>query len=119
MLETHSEVSFFIGLPLTMAAVGTSLPELASSISALRRNEGDLLVGNVIGSNLFNLMMVLGTCAIFHPFALPGQTLIRDLPIMICFSAVLIPVIYFCHGVNRLHGGVLLLVYCGYMYSLL
>ncbi len=104
---------------LTMAAVGTSLPELASSISALRRNEGDLLVGNVIGSNLFNLMMVLGTCAIFHPFALPGQTLIRDLPIMIFFSAMLIPVIYFRHGVNRLHGGVLLLAYCAYMFSLL
>ena len=104
---------------LTMAAVGTSLPELASSVSALRRNEGDLLVGNVIGSNLFNLMMVLGICATFHPFALPGQTLIRDLPVMICFSAVLIPVIFFRHGLNRLHGAVLLLAYGGYMYSLL
>ena len=104
---------------LSMAAVGTSLPELASSFSALRRGEGDILVGNVIGSNLFNLMMVLGICGVFHPFALPGQTLIRDLPVMICFSGVLIPVIYFCHSVNRLHGGVFLMTYCGYMYILL
>jgi cation:H+ antiporter len=104
---------------LTMAAVGTSLPELASSLSALRRNQGDLLIGNILGSNLFNLLMVMGTTAMVTPFVMPRQTLIRDLPVMICFSALLIPVIVRHHSLKRIHGVMLVLAYGGYIYSLM
>ncbi len=104
---------------LTMAAVGTSLPELASSFSAMRRNQGDLLLGNILGSNLFNLLMVMGSTALVRPFAMPGQSLIRDLPVMIFFSAILIPVILRHHGLKRRHGLVLVLVYGVFFYSLI
>lgn len=103
---------------LTMAAAGTSLPELASSFSALRHNQGDLLIGNILGSNLFNLLMVMGTTAMVTPFVMPQQTLIRDLPVMICFSALLIPVIVRHHSLQKRHGLLLLLAYGGYIFSL-
>ncbi|MBU1708731.1 MAG: sodium:calcium antiporter, partial [Proteobacteria bacterium] len=104
---------------LTLAAVGTSLPELASCISAARRKESDMIVGNVIGSNLFNLMMVFGTTAAVMPFHLERQLLCRDLPVMIAFSAVLVPCLVLWQGVRRWHGVLLLCCYLGYLYTLL
>lgn len=109
--------SLIIGL--TMAAVGTSLPELASSISAIRRKETDLLLGNIIGSNLFNLLMVLGGTALIKPFDLGEELLVRDLPIMTLFSAMLIPLLFFGNKITRLHGFLLLSTYGLYMVSLI
>lgn len=103
---------------LTMAAVGTSLPELASCISAIRRHHTDLLVGNIIGSNLFNLLMVFGGTAIYYPFAIPADLLKRDVPVMIAFSLVLLISIITKHQVSRLLGFFLLLAYGMYMYIL-
>lgn len=103
---------------LTLAAVGTSLPELASCISAIRRHETGLLVGNVVGSNLFNLMMVMGGTAAIAPFALPQDILVRDLPVMIAFSGVLVPIFYFKHVLNRVHGFLLLIAYGVYLFVL-
>lgn len=96
---------------LTVAAVGTSLPELASSLSAIRRRESEILVGNVIGSNLFNLMMVMGGTALISPFRLGGEVVVRDLPVMIFFSAALIPIIYFRQRLDRITGLLLLIAY--------
>ncbi len=103
---------------LTLAALGTSLPELASSVAAIRRRESNLLVGNLIGSNLFNLLMVLGCSAIVKPFSFSSHVLTRDLPVMFAFTAVLIPILAVRQRINRLHGLVLLLAYAVYMYSL-
>jgi len=103
---------------LTLAAVGTSLPELASSLAAVRRRETEILVGNVVGSNLFNLLMVLGSTAALTPFALSPKLLVRDLPVMIVFSAVLWPIRACWHRVERWHGLMLLLGYGGYLYLL-
>ncbi|MGV1100450.1 calcium/sodium antiporter [Thiovibrio sp. JS02] len=100
---------------LTLAAVGTSLPELASSIAAVRQRETEILVGNVVGSNLFNLLMVMGATAALTPFALPSSLLARDLPVMIIFSAVLWPICAHWHGIRRWHGLGLLLGYGGYL----
>ena len=105
--------SLIIGL--TLAAIGTSLPELASSVSAIRRGESALLLGNVIGSNLFNLLMVMGSAAVIKPYVLSHQLLYRDLPVMIFFSAVLIPLFYYGNKIRRIHGFLLLLAYCGYI----
>lgn len=103
---------------LTLAAVGTSLPELASSIAAIRQRETDILVGNVVGSNLFNLLMVMGATAVVAPFALPATLLGRDLPVMFIFSAILWALCYYRHGVERLAGLGLLAAYGGYLWLL-
>ncbi len=67
---------------LTIVAVGTSLPELASSLAAARKNHHDIAVGNVIGSNLFNTLMVVGLAGIIKPMAVPPEVLYRDLPVV-------------------------------------
>lgn len=103
---------------LTLAALGTSLPELASCVSAVRRNESDLVVGNVVGSNLFNLLMVLGSTAIVKPFAMPFHLLWRDLPIMIGFTAILAPIFYYQKRLSRINGLLLLAGYAAYIVSL-
>jgi cation:H+ antiporter len=103
---------------LTLAALGTSLPELAASFAALRQQQGDLLVGNILGSNLFNLSMVLGCGALVRPFPLSSSLLMRDLPVMFAFSAILIPIFLIKHRLTRLHGGLFLLAYAGYIWLL-
>ncbi|MDW7772893.1 MAG: calcium/sodium antiporter [Desulfobulbaceae bacterium] len=103
---------------LTLAAVGTSLPELASSFSALRRNEPGLLIGNVIGSNMFNLFMVLGLTAAISPVELSGELLYRDLPVMVAFTLVLLPILRHSGGTLRWHGAFLLAAYIGYYFFL-
>ncbi len=103
---------------LTLAAIGTSLPELASSISAIRRKEGNILVGNIIGSNLFNLLLVLGGTAALKPFSMPNQSLYRDLPIMLGFTIILIPISIYSKKIKRWHGFVLLGGYILYIYML-
>lgn len=103
---------------LTLAAVGTSLPELASCISAVRRREGDLLVGNIIGSNLFNILLVLGVTATIKPFTIPQQTLLRDLPVMLGYSIILVPIIMYAKEIKRWHGAALLTGYFIYIFSL-
>ena len=105
---------FVIGL--TVAAVGTSLPELASSISAIRRHNGDMLVGNIMGSNLFNLLMVMGCTGIIKPFNMPATALYRDLPIMTVFTLVILPISMLKpHTITRLHGLLLLTAYAAYI----
>lgn len=100
---------------LTLAAIGTSLPELASCLAAIRQRQHNLLLGNVVGSNLFNLMMVMGLTAVIKPFPLSSQLLWRDLPVMLGFSAVLIPALAFGGRLTRMHGLILLLGYVVYL----
>lgn len=74
---------------LTVVAVGTSLPELAASISAARKGETDLVVGNVLGSNLFNTALVVGISAVLQPFAVEKVVLSRDMTVMLALTASL------------------------------
>ncbi len=117
-LALHFGVSELV-IGLSMAAVGTSLPELASCISAIRRKETDILVGNVIGSNLFNILMVMGATGLMFPFKLDSSLLYRDVPVMFLFTAILIPILYVKHELSRFVGFVLLCSYAAYMYSLI
>jgi cation:H+ antiporter len=103
---------------LTLAAIGTSLPELATSISAIRRRQGDLLLGNVLGSNLFNLLMVMGTTALITPFTISQVTLVRDLPVMLGFVLALIPMLLIRQGLGRVDGFLLLSCYAFYLLTL-
>jgi cation:H+ antiporter len=103
---------------LTLAAVGTSLPELASCLAAIRLRQTNILAGNIIGSNLFNLLMVMGFCGLLIPYPLSANLLTRDIPIMFSFSAVLLPILAVQQGLSRVHGVILLAAYLGYLYVL-
>lgn len=82
---------------LTVVAIGTSLPELASSIAATRKGEHDIALGNVVGSNLFNTLAVVGLANVIHPMAVPQDIMQRDLPIMAILTVLLLA---FCLGKN-------------------
>jgi cation:H+ antiporter len=100
---------------LTIVAIGTSLPELASSIVAARKDEPDIALGNVIGSNLFNTLVVVGIAGSIAPMAVAAEILRRDVLIVALLSVAL----YFvCKGSNaritRTQGGLLIAAYLGY-----
>lgn len=79
-----------LAIGLTVVAAGTSMPELVTSLVALRRRQKDLLLGNVIGSNLFNGLVVVGVSALVRPIEhVPGLVLLRDMPLMIVLSLML------------------------------
>jgi len=100
---------------LTIVALGTSLPELATSIVAARRKEGDIVVGNVIGSNIFNMLLVLAIVAIICPVNVATESLRVDLPVMIAFVAVLLPIMVRGMIVTRAEGILLVIVYFGFL----
>jgi len=103
---------------LTVVAIGTSLPELASSIVAVRKNEHDLALGNVIGSNLFNTLAVIGIAGAIHPMAVEPDVLYRDWVVMAALTFSLFILGYGIRKaghINRLEGGVLTLVYAAYL----
>ena len=104
---------------LTIVAVGTSLPELAASITSLMKNEADIAIGNIIGSNMFNMLAVLGIPAMIQPAVFELQVLTRDFPAMSGLSILLgIMIFTFSRGrLMRLEG--LMLVVCFIAYQIL
>lgn len=105
---------------LTIVALGTSLPELASSVAAIRKNENDIALGNIIGSNLFNTLAVVGIAAAIQPLTFERIIISRDLPVM----ALLTLTLFFCfrldgsHRISRSGGVFLFTCYIGYISSL-
>lgn len=99
----------------TMVAVGTSLPELASTAAASARGLGDIAIGNVIGSNVFNLGLVLGTAALLSPLYLPPQGVVRHVLPALIFCVLLIPLAYTGRRVNRWEGALLLAGYASFI----
>lgn len=99
---------------LTIVAIGTSLPELATSIIAAVRGESDLSIGNVVGSNIFNVLCILGLVALVRPFA-AGQIEPVDLMVMVGLTVILLPMLFSGFRVTRLEGVFLLALYAGYM----
>ncbi|MBO6574976.1 MAG: calcium/sodium antiporter [Rhodothermales bacterium] len=99
---------------LTVVALGTSLPELAASIVAAIRKQTDIAVGNIIGSNIFNLLGILGTAAMVGPLAAPGISRL-DLAAMVLLSVAVIPLIWTGRRLIRTEGAVLLALYVIYL----
>lgn len=102
---------------LTIVAVGTSLPELASSIVAARRGEHDIALGNILGSNLFNTLAVVGIAGLISPMATGTDLLARDIPVMAALTLSLFAFGYGFRGmgrINRIEGGILLACFIGY-----
>jgi len=102
---------------LTVIAVGTSLPELVTSLVAVVRNERDLAVGNVVGSNLFNILGVLGVTAVVTPNGVPvaPPALALDIPIMIAAAAACLPIFFTGHRIARWEGGLFFFYFLAYM----
>jgi cation:H+ antiporter len=100
---------------LTVVAAGTSLPELASAIAAALKREGDILLGNVIGSNVFNTLVVFGSTALVRPVAVPAGGARADLLVMLGFSLLIWPFLRFDYRIRRWEGALLLLSYAGYI----
>jgi cation:H+ antiporter len=102
---------------LTIVAIGTSLPELASSIIAIRKGEHDLALGNVIGSNLFNTLAVVGIAGVIHPMSVGPEVFSRDILVMAVLTVSLFAIGYGFRGpgrINRIEGAFLLACYVGY-----
>jgi len=102
---------------LTIVALGTSLPELAASLTSALRKEDDLAIGNVIGSNMFNILGVLGIAAVIKPDTFEASILQQDIPIMFLFTILLFFMAYGIRGpgrISRRSGGLLLILYIVY-----
>jgi len=120
------EIAHFFGISdlvigLTIIAIGTSLPELMASIMGVLKGEDDLAIGNVIGSNMFNILAVLSMPALIHPQEFAPDALLRDFPIMLGFSVALF---FMAFGfrrqgrVNRIEGALLAGGFFGYLFLL-
>ncbi len=100
---------------LTMVALGTSLPELATAISAARKKHTELLLGNVIGSNVFNTLCVLGATSLVMPITVPASTVRIDAAIMMAVSGLAWVMVLTRKRISRVEGAVLLIAYVGYV----
>ncbi len=120
-IARHFGVSDLV-IGLTIVAIGTSLPELASSLAAIRKNEHDLALGNIIGSNLFNTLAVVGIAGAIHPLVVGPEVFNRDVMVM---AALTLSLFVFGFGfkkqgrINRAEGALLLLSYAGYTFWLI
>ncbi|SDQ32038.1 calcium/sodium antiporter [Natronobacterium texcoconense] len=106
----------FIGL--TVLALGTSLPELAASVIGAIRDETDFAIGNVVGSNIYNILAVLGIVALITPIEIASSTLRFELPALIVFTLVLTAMMGYGRGLSRVDGAVLVAGYGAFIYLL-
>jgi cation:H+ antiporter len=100
---------------LTLIAVGTSLPELATTTVAAIRRQADVALGNVIGSNMFNLLAIIGIAALVGPIPVAEEFLSFDLWVMLAASLLLIPFVFFGRNITRIWGAALTLLYMAYL----
>ncbi|MFW2588801.1 calcium/sodium antiporter [Sagittula sp. SSi028] len=100
---------------LTLVAVGTSLPELATTVMATLRRQADVALGNVIGSNMFNLLAIIGVASMIAPMPFEMPNLAFDLAVMLGASLLLIPFVFLKKDLNRIWGVILSALYIGYV----
>ncbi len=124
-LLVHGAISFAetLGISeavigLTIVALGTSLPELATSVVASLKGESDISIGNVVGSNIFNILAIIGISTLVYPMVL-GEIRFSDLLIMLFVSILVLPLSKSGFIINRVEGAILILVYIGYILFLI
>jgi cation:H+ antiporter len=103
---------------LTLVAVGTSMPELATTVMAAIRRQADVALGNVIGSNLFNLLAIIGVASFVAPIPVDAQFLRYDLWVMLATSLLLIPFVFMAKNINRVWGFALIGLYVAYVWGM-
>jgi cation:H+ antiporter len=106
-------------ISLSMIAIGTSLPELATSIMAAFKKQTDIAIGNILGSNLFNILSILGITAIVKEINVNELILQSDIFWMLGLSAILLPMMLLKRDIDRVEGSLLLIAYAAYMYFLI
>ncbi|KUO55742.1 MAG: sodium:calcium antiporter [Alphaproteobacteria bacterium BRH_c36] len=116
-IARHAGVSEAV-IGLTVVAIGTSLPELVTSVIAALRRHGDVALGNVIGSNIYNILGIGGVTAIVAPTSIPPEIVRFDNPVMIAVSVFLLALIWRGLTISRLQGGALVACYALYLFSL-
>ncbi len=119
-IARHFGVSDLI-IGLTVVAIGTSLPELAASVAGVLKNEHEIAIGNVIGSNIFNLLAVMGLPGVLGGVVLGESVLSRDYLLMLGLAVAMTALAYRRNGpgkINRIEGAMLLMVFIGYQYYL-
>ncbi len=100
---------------LTIVAAGTSLPEVAASIVAALKREPDIALGNIVGSNIFNILSVLGFTVLLQPISAPWEVIQRDMWVMLGISLLLWPFLFTGSRLGRREGGAFLVLYLAYM----
>lgn len=124
IVEGAVAVAAYLGISqvvigLTVVAVGTSLPELATSLVAAMRHEADIAVGNVIGSNIFNVVAILGTATVVQPIKVGRSILAHELPAVLILSVLVVPMLRTGWRIRRWEGALLLACYLGLGFWLL
>ncbi|TMO64090.1 calcium/sodium antiporter [Pseudoalteromonas aurantia] len=127
LIGSAVDIAKFFGMSdlligLTIIAIGTSLPELAACIAGVLKKEDDLALGNIIGSNIFNILAVLSIAGILNPATLDANIAQRDIFVMLAATLALIIMSLSLTGtrrINRLEGGLLLAAFIGYMYYII
>lgn len=104
---------------LTLVAIGTSLPEMAASVASAARGRADLALGNVVGSNIFNILAILGITSVVAPLPVPQQMIQLDLWVMLASSLLLAPFLFRGIPITRMAGIGMLAAYAGYVWVLL
>jgi cation:H+ antiporter len=104
---------------LTVVAIGTSMPELVTSVIASQKGHGDVAFGNIIGSNIFNILGILGVTALVQPLVVPAQIGTLDIWVMLAATAALLVFAYTGHRIGRREGGILVVAYIAYLAVLL
>lgn len=105
-------------ISLSVIAIGTSLPELATSVVAALRDEADIAVGNIIGSNVFNLALILGTTSVVAPLDVNRAVLVAHMPAVLLISLITFPIVRSGYRIRRAEGAVFLTAYAAAMFWL-
>lgn len=121
LIEGAVSIAHQFGIPqiiiaLSMVAVGTSLPELVVSLLAAYRKEADIAIGNIIGSNIFNILLVLGVAAVIIPLN-AGES-VMYIAFLLIVTIIMVPILYTGSSITRAEGILLLMLYLGYMWFL-
>ncbi len=119
-VDGSSSVAKLLGVPavvigLTVVAMGTSAPEAAVSITAGIAGSNEIAISNVVGSNIFNMLVVVGVCAAIKPFALDSDIMKRDFPINLIASAIMLAMIVIGGSLGRIDGVIMLLIMAAYL----
>lgn len=122
-VEGSSSVAKKLSIPpliigMTIVAMGTSLPETSVSVTASLAGANDLSISNAVGSNIFNLLVVAGVCALFHPLPISSETLKRDFPFSVIAAGILLAFGFIRDNISRIAGISLLLVFVVFMISM-
>jgi len=120
LVDSAVAIAMTLGVPelvigLTIVGAGTGLPELATSLAAAFRKHSDIAIGNVVGSNIFNVLLILGATSAVSPLEVERSVIVRDLPVMMAFFVLCLPLMVTRGRIGRGEGAVLLSGYVAYV----